>query len=187
MSMPGSRGQVQFEVQRECFGDRGTIVAKRSERTNGTAELQGENARTNFREPNTMANNGLQPASNDKSEGSGKRLLHPGARHHGSRAMFFREADERAAETLQILFVQFQRSAKSQHYSCVDGILTGGAPMNKARGVLVVFGDSLGEAFDDGDCQVASLCRVLRYEVQVEILHAALCDDGTGTSLRNDS
>ncbi len=101
--------------------------------------------------------------------------------------MFFRKSNECAGETLQILFQQFQRAAKLQHYSRVDGILTGGAPMNEASRVLIVFGDSFSKAFDDGDCQIPGSRRVLRYQAQVEVFHVTLCGDCAGARFGNNS
>ena len=112
VGVPGNRRQLQLELMRKGFADSGTIAAKRGERANSSTELQRENARANLCQSHPMAKNAIQPPGHDKSECGGKRLLHPCARHHGSSAMFFRQAGEGAGEALQILVKQFQCAAK---------------------------------------------------------------------------
>ncbi len=64
-------------------------------------------------------------------------MLHPGpARHHGI-AITIRLESQGRQQLLKQGLSGLQRPAQLEHQTCVDGVLTGGAPVNVARGVRI--------------------------------------------------
>ncbi len=153
--MPGQIGNGEIEFGAERFGDVQTFVAESGERPDGTAKLQNKGAAADFLETEGMAIHGVEPACGNEPEGGGQSLLHPGAGGDGSVAIFAREIGKRGGEAIGFRTDGVEGAASLEDEAAIDGVLAGGAPVDKARGVGRVFRDQGSEIFDQRNGRAA--------------------------------
>ena len=134
-----------------------------------------------------MAADGVEPSRRLQAEGRGERVLHPGARGHGRRAVLHGQPGQRLREPGQLGVEQVQGLAPLQHEPGVQGILAGGAPVHEARGVGIVLRDEGGEAADEGDDGIAGRRRLASQRLDVEVLGPALFRDRRSRRRGDDS
>ena len=186
MAVPWKKGKRQKKVVSEKFRDLRTFFAKRRQRADGAAELQCEDARANFGQALAMAQDSIQPAGGDYSEGGGKRLLHPCAGGDWRGAMRIGECGESGGELTKILIEKFEGAAKLENRGGVGDVLTGGSPMDITSGFPILLGDEFGEHFDERDGDIAREGCGFLERSEIEIFRAALCGDCARGGLGNN-
>ena len=80
--VPGNGRQRQLKFTGKVRGDRRTPLSQRGQGSRGATELQRQDARLEFSEASTMAENGVEPTRGDGPERGGRGVLHPGPRDH---------------------------------------------------------------------------------------------------------
>lgn len=128
-----------------------------------------------------MAEEGVEPAGDDEAERSGERLLEEGTSDDGSGAVLFGDGGQGIAESVKVGKNRCGCGTKLEDEGGVDGVLTGGAPVDESGGIGVLPGDELGELFNKRDCKISGGGNRGGEFGKVEKFGATICgDDGRG-------
>jgi len=187
VTVPGDVGQRKLEFRSEFGCDSWAGVAQGGEGPDSAPKLQRQNARTDFREAEAVAENGVEPTRDDETEGSRSGMLHPCSGHNGSGAMLIGESDEGIGETGKFCADEIENIADLQDESRVDRILAGGTPVNKTSGILVVTRRSVGQSFDQRDCGVSSECDLGSEIRNIQVQSVAVLRDFARAALGNNA
>src|SRR5208283_2256843 len=102
VTVPRGRGKFEAKIFTEgpCHG--GATIAKSGKGADCPAKLQRKSASAEFVQPNPVSQDCVEPSSDDETESSGKRLLHPGACHKGTVTMSFSKSRESIDKRAQV-------------------------------------------------------------------------------------
>ncbi len=185
--MPGRGWERERKFGGKMFGDRKAVRAESGESADGAAELEDKGIFVEREEAVAVAEESVEPACDDEAEGSGERLLEKGACDDGSGAVLVGNGGEGIAERVEVGENHGGRGTKLEDESGVDDVLTGGAPVNEARGVGILFGDDLSELFDKRNCKISGGGNSGGEFGEVEECGAAICGDYGCSGGRDDA
>ena len=137
LAVPRGIRQRQTEVLRQRLANRRSLRFQRVQGPRGAAELQHQQTRTHLPQPLLPAQQRVESARQLQTKGHRQRMLHPGPARHHAVAMTVGLPGEGRQQSLKQLLGGIQRPAQLEHQPGVDSILTGGAPVNVARGVWI--------------------------------------------------
>jgi len=169
------------------FGDRKAVRAESGESADGAAELEDKGVFVESEETVAVAEESVEPACDDQAERGGERLLEQGAGDDGSGAVLVGGGGEGIAKRVEVGENHGGCGTKLQDKSGVDDVLTGGAPVDEARGVGILFGDELGELFDKGNCKISGGGNGGGEFRKVEECGATICGDDRRGVARDDA
>src|SRR6267154_950820 len=181
MGVPRRRGERERKLGGEMLGDRKAVHAESGKSADGTADLEDKGAFGQREQTLAVAEEGVEPASGDRAERSGERLLEEGAGDDGSGAVLVGDGGQGIAERIEVGENHRGCGTELEDERGVDGVLAGGAPVDEAGGAGVLPGDELGELFDERDCKISGGGNGGGECGKVEKLGATICgDDGRG-------
>jgi len=100
--MPGRGWEWERKLGGEMFSDRKAVRAESGESADGAAELEDQCGFVEREEAIAVAEESVEPASDDEAKRSGKRLLEEGAGDDGSGAVLVGDGGEGIAERVEV-------------------------------------------------------------------------------------
>lgn len=185
LGVPRLLGHGQFQLFGQRLGHRQGLAAQCRQAARGTAELQYQQARTQFLEALAMASQGAEHASQFHTQRHRCGVLQPGTPHQRRVGMLQCLTGQGVGQLGEVAFYQRQGIAQLQYQAAVHRILAGGAQVHVALGFRHAAGDHLAQRLDQRDRRVAGDGDGLRQGLHIVALGLAGRLDGHHRRVRH--